>query len=156
MVSLIIGHKGTGKTKHLIDEVNKAMEASNGNVICIEKGSKLTYDINSRVRLVSADDFAISGYEAYYGFLAGMCAGDSDITDILADGTLKIGGEPGPEQSIPDKSSRALRDLGTQRIPGLHLHFPQTRKIFRRKFSSLVKRSETSDTQYRRKDCLSA
>lgn len=97
MVSLIIGHKGTGKTKHLIDEVNKAMEASNGNVICIEKGSKLTYDINSKVRLVSADDFAISGYEAYYGFLAGMCAGDSDITDILADGTLKIGGEPGPE-----------------------------------------------------------
>ncbi len=97
MISLIIGHKGTGKTKHLIEEVNKAMEASNGNVICIEKGSKLTYDINSRVRLVEADEFAIAGYEAYYGFIAGMCAGDSDITDILADGTLKIGGSAGDE-----------------------------------------------------------
>lgn len=73
------------------------MEASNGNVICIEKGSKLTYDINSRVRLVEADEFAIAGYEAYYGFIAGMCAGDSDITDILADGTLKIGGSAGDE-----------------------------------------------------------
>ncbi len=97
MVSLIIGRKGSGKTKHLIEEVNKALETSNGNVICIEKGSKLTYDINSRARLVSAEDFAISGYDAYYGFIAGMCAGDSDITDILADGTLKIGGEAGPE-----------------------------------------------------------
>ena len=92
MVSLIIGHKGSGKTKHLIDEVNKAMEASNGHVICVEKGRKLTYDINSQVRLVSVDDYAVSGYEAYYGLLAGMCAGDSDITDVLCDGTLKIGG----------------------------------------------------------------
>ncbi|MDD6808448.1 MAG: hypothetical protein PUD72_08430 [Oscillospiraceae bacterium] len=97
MVSLIIGRKGTGKTKHLIDEVNKALEASNGHVICVEKGNKLTYDVNNKARLVSAEEFGINGYESYYGFLAGMCAGDSDITDILADGTLKIGGPAGTE-----------------------------------------------------------
>lgn len=97
MISLIIGHKGTGKTKHLIDEVNKAVESSNGHVICIEKGSKLTYDIQSSVRLVEVDDFAISGYDAYYGFIAGMCASDNDLTDVLADGTLKIGGSQGAE-----------------------------------------------------------
>ena len=97
MVSLIIGHKGTGKTKQLIDAVNAARETSNGNVICIEKGSKLSNDVKYTVRLVSADEYNISGYEQYYGFLAGMCAGDSDITDILADGTLKIGGEIGPQ-----------------------------------------------------------
>ncbi len=97
MVSLIIGRKGSGKTKHLIDEVNKALEASNGNVICVEKGNKLTYDVNNKARLVSAEEFGINGYDAYYGFLAGMCAGDSDITDILADGTLKIGGPAGTE-----------------------------------------------------------
>ncbi|MBQ0135226.1 MAG: hypothetical protein KBS43_00620 [Oscillospiraceae bacterium] len=97
MVSLIIGHKGSGKTKKLIDAVNAAREASNGNVICIEKGSKLSNDVKYTVRLVSADEYKISGYDAYYGFLAGMCAGDSDITDILADGTLKIGGEIGDE-----------------------------------------------------------
>lgn len=111
MVSLIIGHKGTGKTKHLIEEVNKAVEVTNGNVICIEKGSKLTYDINSRVRLVSADDFAIHGYDAYYGFIAGMCASDSDITDILADGTLKIGGEAGPELVEFFEKIRKLGDV---------------------------------------------
>ena len=97
MVSLIIGRKGTGKTKHLIDEVNKALEASNGHVICVEKGNKLTYDVNNKARLVSAEEFGINGYDSYYGFLAGMCAGDSDITDILADGTLKIGGPAGTE-----------------------------------------------------------
>lgn len=97
MVSLIIGHKGSGKTKKLIDAVNAAREASNGNVICIEKGSKLSNDVKYTVRLVSADEYTISGYDAYYGFLAGMCAGDADITDILADGTLKIGGEIGDD-----------------------------------------------------------
>ena len=97
MVSLIIGRKGTGKTKHLIDEVNKALETSNGHVICVEKGNKLTYDVNNKARLVSAEEFGINGYDSYYGFLAGMCAGDSDITDILADGTLKIGGPAGTE-----------------------------------------------------------
>ena len=93
MVSLIIGHKGTGKTKHLIDEVNKAYEASEGNVICIEQEPKLTYDINYKVRLLSTNDYGIDGFDAYYGFLSGLCSGDSDITDILGDATLKIGGK---------------------------------------------------------------
>ena len=92
MVSLIIGHKGSGKTKHLIDEVSKAYSNSDGHVICVEKNKKLTYDIESGVRLVCADDFAVSGYDTYYGFLAGMCGSDHDLTDVLGDGTLKIGG----------------------------------------------------------------
>ncbi|NCC86618.1 MAG: hypothetical protein EOM05_01955 [Clostridia bacterium] len=93
MVSLIIGHKGTGKTKHLINEVNNAVENSKGNVICIEKKPKLTYDVTSRARLVSSEAFGIHGFDAYYGFVSGICAGDNDITDILADTTLKIGGD---------------------------------------------------------------
>ncbi|HPZ00963.1 MAG TPA: hypothetical protein PLS28_05790, partial [Clostridiales bacterium] len=92
MVYLIIGHKGSGKTTHLIEGVKKAVDTSLGNVICVEKGTKLTYNIDSRVRLVAADDYAVSGYDSYYGFLAGMCASNSDITDIFGDGTLKIGG----------------------------------------------------------------
>ena len=110
MVSLIIGHKGTGKTKHLIEEVNKAVEASNGNVICIEKGTKLTYDVNSQARLVSADEYAIAGYDAYYGFIAGMCSSNSDITDILADGTLKIGGNKAADIIDFFEKVRALSD----------------------------------------------
>ncbi len=92
MVSLIIGHKGTGKTKQLIKLVNEAIENSNGNVVCVEKETKLTYDVNYRARLVATDHFNVHGYDAFYGFLCGICAGDHDITDILVDATLRIGG----------------------------------------------------------------
>lgn len=92
MISLIIGNKGTGKTKHLIDEVNKALSESNGHVVCVEKMMKLTYEIKPQVRLINSDEFLISGFDMYYGFLAGLCSRDSDITDILCDGTLRIGG----------------------------------------------------------------
>ncbi|MBQ5824256.1 MAG: hypothetical protein IIW48_05560 [Clostridia bacterium] len=92
MVKLILGHKGAGKTKKLIELVNAAVENSNGNVVCIEQESALTYDINHRCRLVATDNYKVSGYDAYYGFLCGVFAGDHDITDVFADATLRIGG----------------------------------------------------------------
>ena len=80
MVSLITGRKGSGKTKRLIEQVNKAVEASSGNVVCVEKERLLTYDINYRARLIETDFYKVSGYKAFYGFLSGICAGDHDIT----------------------------------------------------------------------------
>ena len=93
MVKLIIGNKGSGKTKRLIDLVNGAVEKSNGNVVCIEKERLLTYDVNYRARLIETDHYKVAGYDAFYGFLCGVIAGDHDITDILVDATLKIGGK---------------------------------------------------------------
>lgn len=90
MISLIIGHKGTGKTKVLVDCVNDAVHSSSGNVVCVEKETKLTYDVNYRARLVATDTFSVSGYDAFYGFLSGICAGDHDITDIFVDATFRI------------------------------------------------------------------
>lgn len=92
MVTLITGNKGSGKTKLLIEQVNAAAAASNGSVICIEKKRNLTYDITSRARLIAADDYVIQGYDAFYGFLSGICAQDHDITDLFVDATLRIGG----------------------------------------------------------------
>ena len=92
MLKLIIGKKGSGKTKKLIDEVTAAAESSNGNVVCIEKGNTLTYNITHRVRLVDAEHYGISGFDAFYGFLCGICAGNYDVTDILVDATFKIVG----------------------------------------------------------------
>ena len=92
MITLILGKKGSGKTKRLIDMCNKATAESKGNVIFIEKDSTLTYDISHAARLVVADEYGIKGFEAFYGFIAGMCAGNYDITDIFVDSTLKIGG----------------------------------------------------------------
>lgn len=92
MIKLITGKKGTGKTKVLINLINDAVKSTNGDLICIEKGAKLTYDISYKVRLVDADRFGIQGYDAFYGFIAGMLAGNYDIKEIFVDGILKIGG----------------------------------------------------------------
>lgn len=92
MITLILGKKGSGKTKRLIDMCNAAMEQSKGNVVFIEKDNTLTYNISHKVRLVAADEYAVCGFDTFYGLIAGMCAGNYDITDIFVDSTLKIGG----------------------------------------------------------------
>lgn len=92
MVTLIVGKKGTGKTKKLISLANEAVEASNGNVVVIEKGSKLTYDVTHKARLIDTEQYSITGYDAFFGFLSGLCAGNYDVTDVLIDSTVKIGG----------------------------------------------------------------
>lgn len=93
MVKLLIGEKGSGKTKKLLDAVNTALNESKGHVVCVEKDDLLRYQVSYRVRLLAAANYGISGYDAFYGFLSGLCAGDHDITDILVDATLKIGGK---------------------------------------------------------------
>ena len=92
MIKLIIGNKGHGKTKKLIDLVNSCVENSDGNVVCVEKEPKLTYDVSSKARLLETDTYRINGHKAFYGFLAGICAGNYDVTDILVDATFKIVG----------------------------------------------------------------
>ena len=93
MVTLLIGKKGSGKTKRLIEEANAAVAASNGSVVVIEKGAKLTYDLTHKARLVDTDAYKIKGYDALYGFLSGICAGNYDVTDIFVDSTFKIAGD---------------------------------------------------------------
>ncbi len=93
MVTLLIGKKGSGKTKKLIQYANEAVAASQGNVVVIEKGAKLTYDITSKARLIDTDQYAIAGYDMLFGFISGICAGNYDVTDILIDSTFKIAPE---------------------------------------------------------------
>ncbi len=93
MISLIIGNKGSGKTKKLIQLANEAVDTSIGNVVVVEKGAKLTYDINHKARLIDTDQYGIQGFAAFYGFVSGICAGNYDVTEIFIDSTLKIGGQ---------------------------------------------------------------
>ena len=92
MITLILGKKGSGKTKKLLDLCNEAVAQSKGNVVFIEKDTPLTYNLSHKVRLVAADEYNVCGFDAFYGYIAGMCAGNYDITDIFVDSTLKIGG----------------------------------------------------------------
>lgn len=92
MLKLIIGVKGTGKTKTLIELVNEALHRSEGSVVCVEKGNKLTYDVKYQCRLIDTDAYNISDLDALYGFIAGILASNHDVTDLFVDSALKIGG----------------------------------------------------------------
>ena len=92
MIKLFIGGKGSGKTKTLIELTNNAAQTSNGSVVCIEKGDKLKHEITYKARLIDTDAFAVCDAEALYGFIAGILASNSDITDIFVDSSLKICG----------------------------------------------------------------
>lgn len=90
MLKLIIGVKGTGKTKTLVSMVNDAIETSTGDVVCLEKGTKLRFDVKYQARLINTNDYCIFDAQSLYGFIAGIFASNHDVTDLFIDGTLKI------------------------------------------------------------------
>ncbi len=92
MVQLVIGKKGSGKTKIMIDKINAAVKDTNGCLVCIEKGETLRRSISYKVRWCDSDQFSIDSFDAFYGFIAGMLAGNYDIKEIYVDGILKIAG----------------------------------------------------------------
>ena len=94
MIRVIVGKKGSGKTKQVIEMINSAVETEHGNVVCIEKGEKLMLDISHKIRLVEASEYDIADYTAMKGFISGLYAGNYDITHIFIDSLTKIiGGE---------------------------------------------------------------
>lgn len=93
MIKLIVGLKGTGKTKTLIAEANAAMATEHGCVVCIEKGRKLIYDISHKVRLISSQEYDINTYDRFFGFLCGLMSANYDITNIYVDSITKICGD---------------------------------------------------------------
>ena len=90
MVRVIMGVKGTGKTKQMIELINSAVHSENGNVVCIERGPKLTYDIHYKIRLVEASHYDMSSYDFLKGFISGLYAGNYDISQIFIDSLCKI------------------------------------------------------------------
>ncbi len=92
MIKLIIGNKGSGKTKRLINLINEAVENSNGTVVCIEKSPLLTYEVTHKARLIETERFGVEGCDAFYGMVCGIIAQDHDITEIFVDATFKIVG----------------------------------------------------------------
>jgi hypothetical protein len=90
MVKVIMGLKGSGKTKQLIESINTAIKTESGSMICIEKGNKLTFDIDYRVRLIESSEYQLGSYTFLKGFISGLHAGNFDISDIFIDSLYKI------------------------------------------------------------------
>ena len=89
MIHVIMGLKGSGKTKKLIDAIHDTVAASQGDVVCIEYGKKLTYDVSYKVRLVDSQEYGIRSAEMLKGFLSGLHAGNFDITHVFIDNLYK-------------------------------------------------------------------
>ena len=90
MVRVIMGVKGTGKTKQMIELINTAVQNEHGNVVCIERGPKLTYDINYKIRLIEASHYDMKSFDFLKGFISGLYAGNYDITHVFIDSLTKI------------------------------------------------------------------
>ena len=89
MIHVIMGLKGSGKTKKLIDSIQQSVASASGDVVCIEYGKKLTYDVNYRVRLVDSEEYGIQNLDMLKGFLSGLHAGNFDITHVFIDNLYK-------------------------------------------------------------------
>ena len=89
MIHVIMGLKGSGKTKKLIDAINAAVAEAHGDVVCIEYGRKLTYDLTYKVRLVDSKEYGIENADMLKGFLSGLHAGNFDITNVFIDNLYK-------------------------------------------------------------------
>ena len=92
MVRLIMGEKGSGKTKQLIELINNAAKAEPGNVVCIEADRNMTYDIHYHIRLIDAEEYKLSNYDLMRGFVSGLYAGNYDITHVFIDNLCKMVG----------------------------------------------------------------
>ncbi len=93
MIHVIMGLKGSGKTKKLIDAIHGAVAEAHGDVVCIEYGKKLTYDVTYKVRLVDSKEYGIRSCEMLKGFLSGLHAGNFDITHVFIDNLYKTIGD---------------------------------------------------------------
>ena len=90
MVKIIMGLKGSGKTKRLVDLVHQAVKEDSGSVVCIEKEKNLTYDIPYQARLIEAGTYDVGSYEFLKGLICGVHAGNYDITHFFIDNYYKL------------------------------------------------------------------
>lgn len=90
MVQLIVGVKGKGKTKVLLDKVNAQIQNVEGNIVYLDKSTKHMYELNNKIRLIDVSDYMIDNSDAFVGFILGIISQDHDLQQMYLDSFLKI------------------------------------------------------------------
>ena len=90
MVQLIVGNKGKGKTKHLLDKVNTVIKEAQGNVVYLDKSTKHMFELNNKIRLIDVSDYLVSNSDEFIGFICGIISQDHDLQHMYFDSFLKI------------------------------------------------------------------
>ena len=90
MVQLIVGNKGKGKTKHLLEKVNLQVKETKGNIVYLDKSTKHMYELNNKVRLIDVSQYMITNHDEFVGFICGIVSQDHDLEQMFLDSFLKI------------------------------------------------------------------
>lgn len=90
MVELIVGNKGKGKTKHLLDKVNSVIKDAQGNVVYLDKSTKHMFELNNKIRLIDVSDYLVTNSDEFIGFICGIISQDHDLQHMYFDSFLKI------------------------------------------------------------------
>ena len=90
MVELIVGKKGNGKTKVLLDRVNGAVKEANGSIVYLDKSTKHMYELNNKVRLIDVSSYPLKNADEFVGFICGIISQDHDLEQIYLDSFLKV------------------------------------------------------------------
>ena len=98
MVQLIVGKKGKGKTKIILDMVNKEVSTASGNIVYLDKGNDHMYELNNKVRLINVRDYGVANADEFVGFIRGIVSQDHDLEQIYFDGFMKISCTEGTDQ----------------------------------------------------------
>ncbi len=115
MVKVILGEKGTGKTKALLDSVHEAVNSEKGSVVFINNGNRHIYDVSHKIRLVDTGEFALKTYDAFYGLLCGIVAQNFDVSYIFIDSLLKIvDGDAAEMEEFLDKANALCEKFDIQ------------------------------------------
>ena len=92
MVQLIVGDKGKGKTKYLLDKVNAEVKEAEGNIVYLDKSSKNMHELNNKVRLINVSEYPVKNVDQFLGFICGVCSQDYDLQTMYIDSFLKVAG----------------------------------------------------------------
>lgn len=90
MIHLIVGRKGKGKTKYLLEKVNTAVKQATGNIVYLDKSTKHMYELSNKVRLINASEYLISNSDEFIGFICGIISQDNDLEEMYFDSFLKV------------------------------------------------------------------
>ncbi|HIU42793.1 MAG TPA: hypothetical protein IAB67_00660 [Candidatus Ventrousia excrementavium] len=117
MVKVIMGKRGSGKTKQVIDLVNRAVNEEAGNVVCIEKGQNLRFNIKYSAKLIDISEYPMQlGYESMFSFICGLYSGNYDITHVFIDSLYKITGtdDDAKADEFLDRLARFAEETGVK------------------------------------------
>lgn len=110
MVQLIVGKKGKGKTKQLLDKVNGAIKTAEGNIVYLDKSAKHMYELNNKVRLIDVSSYPLTNTDEFIGFVSGIISQDHDLQEMYLDSFLKIAALEGADISTALEKLSKLSD----------------------------------------------